>query len=150
MKKWIVPVLAALTLAFIFFNSLAGQEESARESAFVMQLIEPLLELFVGKGNVTQHLVRKLAHFCEFGLLGCLLGVQCKKPNCGALLFALLTALTDETIQIFTGRGSQVQDVWLDFAGAVTGMIAACLLLWISQTITKRRKNRQPHSTKSA
>lgn len=150
MKKRIIHFLAALTLAFIFLNSFAGQEESAQESAFVMRLIEPFLALFVGKGNVTLHLVRKLAHFCEFALLGFFLGVQRKKPNCGALLFALLTALTDETIQIYTGRGPQVQDVWLDFAGAVTGMIVAYLLLWIIPTAVRKYKNRQPRHKKSA
>ena len=32
-----------------------------------------MLELFTGKGNVTDHLVRKLAHFCEYAALGVLL-----------------------------------------------------------------------------
>lgn len=149
MKQRIVLLLMGLTLAFIFLHSFAGKEQSSQESAFVMQLIEPFLELFVGKNHVTEHLVRKLAHFCEFGLLGFLLGTLRKKPTCGTLLFALLAALTDETIQIFTGRGPQVQDVWLDFAGAVTGIIAACLLLWLCAAMTKRRKNRQPRAEKN-
>lgn len=150
MKQRIVLLLMGLTLAFIFLHSFAGKEQSSQESAFVMQLIEPFLELFVGKGHVTEHLVRKLAHFCEFGLLGFLLGVLRKMPTCGTLLFALLAALTDETIQIFTGRGPQVQDVWLDFSGALTGMITACLLLWLCKAMTKRRKNRQAHTAKNA
>ncbi len=150
MKKLILPLLTALVLVFIFSNSFAGQEESARDSAFILQLIEPVLELFVGKGNVTQHLVRKLAHFCEFGLLGLLLGLRSRKPNCRVLLFSLLCALTDETIQIFTGRGPQVQDVWLDFAGAVTGILVGCVLLWSATAITKKRKNRQPKQSKTA
>ena len=41
----------------------------------------------------------------------------------------LLAALTDETIQIFTGRGPQVQDVWLDFAGGAAGLLVM-LALW--------------------
>lgn len=150
MKQKIIVLLIGVALAFIFFHSLAGPKESARESTFVMQLMKPFLELFVGKGNVTQHLVRKLAHFCEFGLLGVLLGLLCQKPNCAVFLTALLAALTDETIQIFTGRGPQVQDVWLDFAGATTGVIATCLLLWICKAIAKKRKNRQSHITKNA
>lgn len=36
---------------------------------------------------------------------------------------ALFVALTDETIQIFSNRGSQVQDVWLDFCGACVGSL---------------------------
>lgn len=37
-------------------------------------------------------------------------------------------AAIDETIQIFTGRGSQLQDVWLDFAGFSVGLLAVLLV----------------------
>lgn len=37
-------------------------------------------------------------------------------------------AAIDETIQIFTGRGSQLQDVWLDFAGFSAGLLAVLLV----------------------
>ena len=47
--------------------------------------------------------------------------------NC--LFFLMAAALTDETIQIFTGRGPQIQDVWLDFAGGFTGLLVM-LALW--------------------
>ena len=42
----------------------------------------------------------------------------------------LLTALTDETIQMFSdGRSSQLTDVWLDFSGVCSGVFAALLVL---------------------
>ena len=48
-----------------------------------------------------------------------------------------LTALTDETIQLFSlGRSSQVTDVWIDFAGVVTGTLLAFLV----QAIVRRCK----------
>jgi len=48
-----------------------------------------------------------------------------------------LTALTDETIQLFSlGRSSQVTDVWIDFAGVVTGT----LLVFLVQAIVRRCK----------
>ena len=44
------------------------------------------------------------------------------------LLLGLLTALCDETIQLFVeGRSGQISDVWLDAAGIATG----ALLIWI-------------------
>ena len=40
------------------------------------------------------------------------------------ILGGLLTALTDETIQLFSpGRSSQVLDVWLDFMGVLAGLL---------------------------
>ena len=137
MKKRRIALLIAivLTLAFIWGNSLLNREQSSDESAWVLQLVSPVLELFVGKGRVTEHLVRKLAHFAEFALLGFELlfwfsGVREKRKEMLLLAMAhgLFAALTDETIQLFSARGSQVQDVWLDFAGATTGALAALLI----------------------
>ena len=137
MKKRRIALLIAiiLTLAFIWGNSLLNREQSSDESAWVLQLVTPILELFVGKGMVTEHLVRKLAHFAEFALLGFELlfwfsGVREKRKDMLLLAMAhgLFAALTDETIQLFSARGSQVQDVWLDLAGATTGALAALLI----------------------
>ena len=80
--------------------------------------------------------MRKSAHFCEFGLLGCELmllfwlrsGVRFQNL-CNAAFAALLSAVTDETIQSFSGRGSQVLDVVLDFSGALTGILLVSLLM---------------------
>ena len=79
--------------------------------------------------------MRKAAHFCEYALEGFLLqlGVRLFSRKLRFLswpaLLGLLTALADETIQLFfDGRGSQVTDVWIDFAGVLTGMTAALVL----------------------
>ena len=69
-KRVLLLILIVLTLLFIWGNSLLSREQSSDESAWVMHLVTPLLEAFVGKGNVTEHLVRKLAHFTEFAMLG--------------------------------------------------------------------------------
>ena len=53
------------------------------------------------------------------------------------VILGLMTALTDETIQLFSlGRSSQVTDVWIDFAGVVTGTLLAFLV----QAIVRRCK----------
>ena len=69
-SKKILTVAIIVTLAVIWGHSLLGREASSEESSFVMELLTPLLEVVVGKGNVTEHLVRKLAHFCEFFVYG--------------------------------------------------------------------------------
>ena len=46
------------------------------------------------------------------------------------VLGGLLTALTDETIQLFVpGRSGQVTDIWIDFSGVMTGLLAGLILL---------------------
>ena len=128
-SKKTLTVLIIVTLAVIWGHSLLGREASSEESGFVMKLLAPLLELIVGKGNVTEHLVRKLAHFCEFFVLGAelLLFFALSKSRKNAFLLALshglFTALMDETIQIFSGRGPMIQDVWLDFSGVTAGAL---------------------------
>ncbi len=132
-------LLLAATLGFIWINSMLGKEESASLSQGITAWLHSI-GLPVG-----EHFVRKCAHFCEFGLLGCELsllfwlrgglGLQ----NIGNSAFAaLLTAVTDETIQIFSGRGSQVQDVMLDFAGALTGIALVKLLLCGTERAKKK------------
>ena len=133
------------TLAFIWGNSLDSAVESAAKSGRVRELLRPLLELVVGQGGVTDHLVRKLAHFTEYAVLGALLllltavGFRVRLQtvvNC--LFFLMAAALTDETIQMFSdGRSSQLTDVWLDFSGAMAGILvgliclALCRMCWL-------------------
>ena len=47
-------------------------------------------------------------------------------------LLGLLAAFLDETLQLFSGRGSMVADVWLDFAGVVFGVAVITLGRWIA------------------
>lgn len=144
----LLAILAAL--AFIWGNSLESAVESSLKSGRVRELIEPLLELLVGQGNVTDHMVRKLAHLTEFAVLGALLLLLTAAAfrvrlqsvlNCQ--FFLLLAALTDETIQLFTGCGSQVRDVWLDFAGGTAGLLAMLLLLWLLRCLFRPRDRRR-------
>ena len=135
--RLLLRLVLIATLCFIWRNSLVGKEGSASLSRTVTAWLN-------GIGiPVTEHFVRKSAHFCEFGLLGCELillfrlrsGVRFQ-DLCNAAFAALLSAVTDETIQIFSGRGSQVQDVVLDFSGALTGIL---LMRFIIQLIEKRK-----------
>ncbi len=144
--KMILVVLLALLLAFIWLHSMMPAEDSAEESQRVGQFLTPFLELLVGEGNVTDHLVRKLAHFCEYGALGILAGaLLLVKKESGifrwsyALLCALAVAVIDESIQLLAdGRGAQVQDVLLDTAGSLTGLLAVWLIAVLVQWLRHR------------
>ena len=128
-----------VTLCVIWGNSLLGREDSAALSGGLTAWLRS-----IGL-PVSDHFVRKTAHFCEFGLLGCELTLLFWLKSglsfqnlCNSAFAALLTAVTDETIQIFSGRGSQVQDVVLDFAGALTGILFTHLL--IRETEKRKKK----------
>ena len=131
-------LLLVVTLCVIWGNSLLSREDSAALSGGLTAWLRS-----IGL-PVSNHFVRKTAHFCEFGLLGAELvllmrlrggrGFQCL---CNSAFAALLAAVTDETIQVFSGRGSQVLDVVLDFSGAVAGILLCTL-------IAKRSEKKNP------
>ena len=132
----VLLVIILLTIGFIWSNSLQSIPESQAESQSVLEIIEPILEAFVGEGNVTENLVRKLAHFAEFALLGVELVLllaathKISLQNVINCMFAsLLVAVIDETIQVYSQRGSQVTDVILDFTGALIGILLTIAIL---------------------
>ena len=126
-----------------------NQTESSQKSMKVREWITPVLEWFVGVGKVTEHLVRKLGHFTEFTLLGAeMAGLLIARRrlrfqgfvNC--LFAGLSVAVIDETIQIFSHRGSQVQDVLLDFAGACFGLLLIIVIHQIGMIFRKHKSHR--------
>lgn len=126
-------LLVVVLTAVIFVNSSLPATESGKLSGFVAQFVAQLAQLLdiTLKGDV-EHTIRKLAHFLEFaclGLLWCKTFASfrvCNRTSTGyILLLCLLTAVTDEYIQLFSlGREGKVMDVLLDFSGA------ACAWLW--------------------
>lgn len=140
------------TLTFIWGNSTQSIEVSQALSLGVLKKVKPVLEVMAGVGNVTDHFVRKLAHFTEFAALGTQLALLLilfgrvrlqSVVNCA--FFGLIVATLDETIQIFSYRGAQVQDVWLDFAGFCAGLLAALGIYLIVKAVQRHmRKKSSP------
>ena len=157
LERWLA-VLIVLTLAFIWGHSLMDAETSSQESGLVTRLITPVLELILGKGNVTELFVRKLAHFSEFALLGmelCLFFTGKRQRKRDGLLLALahglFAALVDETVQIFSGRGPMIQDVWIDFSGVTTGAVfqMAVFVICLKIVAAQRKKMREAQMKKT-
>jgi len=147
----ILSICIAATLAFIWIHSCMGQEESSQESGFIYDLLCPFFELFVGKGNVTEHFIRKLAHFTEFFGLGLELKLLMKLVlldtpyilrMINAWTLGTMCALIDETIQIFSGRGPAIADVWLDSAGCLTGVLLMSLTIFIVNRHIRKKEER--------
>ena len=134
-------VLLAWTL-FIFARSLRSADDSTAESAFFLELIKRIIP------SVSMHFVRKLAHFTEFFMLGCLswvlfsrlFGGKKRPALTGAAIcvcYCLAAAVTDEPLQLTSpGRSCQVSDMLLDLSGSLAGIV----LLLLLTVIHKRRK----------
>lgn len=145
----ILSVLILITIGFIWGNSLKSRSESQLLSLGVLQFLRPLLNTVFSAENVTDHLVRKLAHFTEFTALGAelaLLAILLRKLSLQSILHCLFAglavAVADETIQIFSARGSQVADVVLDFLGVIAGVFLVLLLHALIAGIQKGRKKK--------
>ena len=130
----LLSLLILLTLGFIWGNSLKSIPDSQEMSLWLLDLLRPVLDAVFGPETITDHILRKTAHFTEFALLGAelrllflLLGQRGAQGLTNALFAGLAAAVADETIQIFSHRGSQVSDVVLDFSGVLAGALLAAL-----------------------
>ena len=125
--------LTAFWLLLIWLQSVLPADLSRAESHGLLALLHDWMPW------LTDHLIRKTAHFTEYAVLGALLfgaaGVRYGLwfPPC----FGALAAMLDETIQLIAdGRSGQVSDVWLDLAGFLTGWVVIAL------TVLLRRKQK--------
>ena len=143
-RKTLITILLVLTLAFIWGNSLLPTEVSGAISDRVMEYMNAAAEALGlgsdfftlmadqdgdGVAEPTSRLVRKMAHVTEFAALGALLwlrlaGAKRRGPRAFALGFA--AAAADETLQLFSHRGSQLRDVLLDSCGVALGLLIVC------------------------
>ena len=177
MKRKVITIIIFLTLAFIWGHSMVPRPATADESGFFLKIFYPVLSVIVGRDRVTNHLIRKMAHFTEYFILGTELRLYqnvrfsdaaaacttisdtaeaCTATSdagaaCGtdperseslinrfsrllhgrmltSVRYAFYIAFIDETIQIFSGRGPQIADVWLDVFGACCGTVIISLL----------------------
>lgn len=135
--RTIYLLLTLLWVAVIFSFSLQPAATSSQVSrgvghwivdTFVPFLSKRLETMPVEQLELLHTLLRKAGHFSEYFILGILamLTVSQTKLRYGklsALVFCVLVAAVDETIQLFvSGRSGQVTDVVLDSAGALFGI----------------------------
>ena len=132
MKKTrkVLLIIILVTIAVIWGQSMLNMEDSSTESSWVMNLVTPMLEIFVGRGNVTEFIVRKIAHFTEYFVLGFELELYLKRKWLLAAGVGFVVAFMDETIQMFSGRGPLISDVWLDFFGCITAVAVVGCVMW--------------------
>ena len=130
--------LLICNLIFIWGNSLLPGEVSGAFSDWVKSILAQLFTSAPGAPS-GGGLLRKIAHFTEFTVLGlCLawLHGMLQKGRVRPFLWGAAAAAVDETIQRFVpGRGPSLKDVCIDSAGVLTGII----LLWFGYAFVKKR-----------
>jgi VanZ family protein len=143
-------------MASIFYFSSQPAEVSAGLSnnfiSLIFSRVWPVYNTLSNADKVAlwsewSHIVRKAGHFCEFALLGFFLYAairvsRFKKIKIGEIGASLITGLVyaacDEFHQLFVpGRSAQIDDVFLDFSGAVLG-VALCALAFAAFHLLRR------------
>lgn len=138
-------ILNLLLIAFIFIHSLTPADISQEESGAVTDWLS-----YVFPFELSENLVRKLAHFIEFSALGIITTLTvysyCQKVIGGVyfkLFVCLATAVCDEAIQLnIDGRSGQVSDIFLDFSGCLFGLILTSIVIGIVLYLKKRKDRR--------
>lgn len=162
MKDWIrkhsillsLFLVIAIMVMIFCFSAQTGVESGAmsgRITRWVLSLVVP------GFGDFSQEkqeairstvsfVVRKLAHFSEYALLGFSLmlhiaqiekKITVRLPWLWSWAVGTLYAASDEFHQGFVaGRGPSVRDVMIDSSGVIAGTL---LLLWIIQRRTRKK-----------
>ena len=142
------------TLVFIFVNSSlppeASDEQSTAVGGFITSFIPEDSSLY---SFVTEY-IRKIAHFTEYGMLSIELSVYVMLYAKRRLRSALTTlpvpffvGFADETVQIFSGRGPSISDVWIDIGGFIFfGTISYGALIglyYLVLTVVRKRRERE-------
>ena len=148
LRLWLCATLALLNVAFIWGNSLLNGEASGDLSGGFSAWIGQFIPFLSPDSPNGHFLIRKMAHFSIFFLLGIwlcwLMGMlQERKVFLQALILAACVAAIDESIQRFIpARHGCFSDMLLDSCGAMVGI--SCLLL--GHTLLQKRKSKKERS----
>lgn len=137
MKYKIPIILVILWTLFIFGQSSLSGEVSSDQSGFIVDVLYPFMSR-IGI-NINQDtfsfIIRKLAHFTEYFILGSLLHLIYLKFNRGVwfiFLHGFITACMDETLQLFIpNRSGELRDVMIDTSGVLLSIVVVFILMKI-------------------
>lgn len=143
MKKTLKLIAAILWMAIIFILSSEGGELSADTSSDVSAIVYKILKFIIPTISISMKqfsikyvpLIRKIAHFTEFFILGILIyffikDLLSKKMIIVTSIICFIYAISDELHQYFVpGRYCSFKDVLIDTSGALLGIILCHFLI---------------------
>ncbi len=152
--RFILILLIISTVAFIWWNSIADAEESSKMSGTVVEIVKPIIDPQDKIDDDTfSGIIRKLAHFSEFALLGAemiILFLLYEKPKRSLLISGLipagisfLVAVSDEHIQLTSaGRCCDIQDMLIDLCGIICGTVFVLIIKFIADKVIYRTQTK--------
>ena len=158
MRKLLAWLIVVLWMMLIFYFSQQPVSDSRDLSSNITEQLIEFAEKVTPLENVQEsqvhHLIRKNAHFIIYFFLGIFALMALKLTNLKrstsaviALAVCMIYAVTDEFHQLFVdGRGGQLKDIFIDWAGAATGITLATLLSLIGKTGKARSEKRKSNS----
>lgn len=146
--KFILWTAVILWMVLIFCLSAQTASQSSSLSG---QTIRKIVEVILPKShNLSQvkkdklifdlqYITRKTAHVLAYMVLGvlcmtALLQLSLRMEMRFSIAFIICTgyAASDEFHQLFiSGRGPQIRDIFIDFCGALLGILLVMLIYWI-------------------
>ena len=164
--RWVsTGIVLAIMIAIFIFSAQSQQEsenlsfpigDAAIESGvFENQVFDGARKSYAEQGQpfwlFVQRLIRKLAHAVIFMALGGALYV-CRESWLGertlnwvwSMLIGAAYAASDEWHQTMVpGRSGTAEDVLIDAAGVVIGVLAAILIVWLIKKRMKRKEGQR-------
>lgn len=135
-KRVITLILIVLWMGLVFFLSQQSADESSELSQGLLKIILKIFKLDSKTEFITEHIIRKLAHFTLYTLGGMLIYLHINLYNTNTKNKVILShgigtiyAITDEIHQIFIpGRSGEIRDVLIDSIGVFIGLIFVCII----------------------
>ena len=150
-KSSVSWALVLLWMGLIFYLSAQVAAESDHLSLGLTQILIGTIERLIPGIDVgailSNHLIRKSAHFIAYLILGSLVSNALTQSNFSgksrvaiAWGISVLYAVSDEIHQLFVpGRSGQIKDVLIDSAGAMVGIGLYLLLISLQKGASKAK-----------
>lgn len=119
-------IIVIIWMLLIFIMSSFDATESANQSNFIVNIITDIFK--IENIELLSFIIRKLAHFTEYLILGFLTINMLNKNDISkkyllSILICIIYATSDEIHQIFVpGRACQIRDILIDSIGSITGV----------------------------
>lgn len=142
-------VIGCMIMIFSFSAQGAGESKDLSDGLLIRLLDFLHIDLPGEMVEFLRGFIRKVAHFCIYGLLGflvyllfgCGYDMTAKKAWPAAIVWCMVYAASDEVHQLFVpGRSGMVKDVFIDTAGSLCGIGAAWLICTLIAVLKKRRR----------
>ena len=135
-KKIILWTIVITYTLWIFHNSAqTGKVSADLSQTLSYRIYDHLQFLHFMPFKLFHTLIRKLAHFSEYALLGILVStvsshtIEEHKQKRVIILWMILVPMIDEGIQSFTpGRSAELRDCIIDMCGYGSGLLITYLL----------------------